>query len=332
MLLPENLARRYGAVPLRFLEDGSVLVAVADPTNVVFSDELRLALGVPVRVGVAAADAIELAITRPHEASDDRRSTDVVTDDSRTPTTTPTTSSTSDHEHAGRPSFINRSSRRPSTSAPRTSTSRRRSVGLSSAPASTASCARSPRSRAHSTSAVDEPAQDHGPGSTSRSAALPQDGRVSIRHGRTLDRRPRRHPADDARREGDAAHPAQPVRSTRCRSTQLGMWPRSRVALEHAISRSRSARSSSSGRPARARRRRSTPVSRCSTTPERSIDDDRGPGRVPGGRPRSDRDQPAAPASPSRPGCGRSCARTPTCSSSARSATRRRPRSRSAPR
>src|SRR5262249_6585477 len=66
-LLPENLARRYQAVPVRFLDDGSILVAVADPTNVLFSDELRLALGVPVRVGVASSDAIDRAITHIHE-------------------------------------------------------------------------------------------------------------------------------------------------------------------------------------------------------------------------------------------------------------------------
>ncbi len=67
MLLPENLARRYLALPVRFVEDGSVLVAVADPTNVMFSDELRLALGVPVRVCVAPADAITVAINRIHD-------------------------------------------------------------------------------------------------------------------------------------------------------------------------------------------------------------------------------------------------------------------------
>jgi len=66
-LLPENLARRYLAVPVRFTEDGSILVAVADPTNVLFSDELRLALGGPVRVGVASSDAIEAVINRVHE-------------------------------------------------------------------------------------------------------------------------------------------------------------------------------------------------------------------------------------------------------------------------
>ena len=61
-LLPEKLARRYAAIPVHYLDDGSVLVAVEDPTNVMFSDELRLALGVQVRVCVASADAIELGI------------------------------------------------------------------------------------------------------------------------------------------------------------------------------------------------------------------------------------------------------------------------------
>ena len=68
-LLSENLARRYCAIPLRFEDDGSVLVAVADPSNVVFSDELRLALGVPVSVGVSTKDAIEIAINRMHEGA-----------------------------------------------------------------------------------------------------------------------------------------------------------------------------------------------------------------------------------------------------------------------
>jgi type IV pilus assembly protein PilB len=68
-LLPEALARRYCAVPVRFDEEGAVLVAVADPTNVLFSDELRLALGVPVKVGVSTRDAIEIAIERIHEGA-----------------------------------------------------------------------------------------------------------------------------------------------------------------------------------------------------------------------------------------------------------------------
>mgnify|MGYP002336184322 CR=1 FL=1 len=66
-LLPEVLARRYNALPVRMLDDGALLVAVADPTNVLFADDLRLALGVPIRVGVAPADAIEAAIGQFHQ-------------------------------------------------------------------------------------------------------------------------------------------------------------------------------------------------------------------------------------------------------------------------
>jgi len=64
LMLPESLARRYMALPIRFLDDGFVLIVVADPTNVMFSDELRLAVGMPVRICVAAPDAIEAAISK----------------------------------------------------------------------------------------------------------------------------------------------------------------------------------------------------------------------------------------------------------------------------
>jgi type IV pilus assembly protein PilB len=66
-LLPEELARRYSALPVGFLPDNSLLVAVADPTNVLHWDELRLALGVPIRFGVAAPDAIDAAIAFVHQ-------------------------------------------------------------------------------------------------------------------------------------------------------------------------------------------------------------------------------------------------------------------------
>jgi type IV pilus assembly protein PilB len=65
-LLSEELARRYNAVPVRFLADGSVLVAVADPTDVVVSDDLRIALGTTVRVGVASAETIARTVNRIH--------------------------------------------------------------------------------------------------------------------------------------------------------------------------------------------------------------------------------------------------------------------------
>jgi type IV pilus assembly protein PilB len=68
-LLPEDLARRYSALPMGFLPDNSLLVAVADPTNVLHWDELRLALGVPIRFGIAAPDAIDAAIAFVHQES-----------------------------------------------------------------------------------------------------------------------------------------------------------------------------------------------------------------------------------------------------------------------
>jgi type IV pilus assembly protein PilB len=66
-LLSEDLARRYKALPVRIEPDDSLLVAVADPTNVMHSDELRLAFGVPLRFGVAAPDAIDAAIAFIHQ-------------------------------------------------------------------------------------------------------------------------------------------------------------------------------------------------------------------------------------------------------------------------
>lgn len=67
--LPEQLARRYSALPMGFLPDQSLLVAVADPTNVLHWDELRLALGVPIRFGIASPDAIDAAIAFVHQKS-----------------------------------------------------------------------------------------------------------------------------------------------------------------------------------------------------------------------------------------------------------------------
>ncbi len=74
-LLPEEIARRYAALPIGFLPDGSLRVVVADPTNVLYSDELHLALGVPLSFAVADPTAIDAAITLSHEAAptvDDR--------------------------------------------------------------------------------------------------------------------------------------------------------------------------------------------------------------------------------------------------------------------
>jgi type IV pilus assembly protein PilB len=63
-LLPERLAKRYRAVPVRFLAEDSALVAVADPTDVVSSDDLKLALGLNVRLAVAEVGDLERTLTR----------------------------------------------------------------------------------------------------------------------------------------------------------------------------------------------------------------------------------------------------------------------------
>jgi hypothetical protein len=63
-LLPENLARRHQALPVKVFDDTVVLVAVADPANLLAQDDLRLALGLETRIAVAASDQLEAAISR----------------------------------------------------------------------------------------------------------------------------------------------------------------------------------------------------------------------------------------------------------------------------
>ena len=135
LLLPESLARRYRALPVRFLDDGSVLVAVADPTNVMFSDELRLAVGMPIRICVASPDRSsgdhdvnDAAVPIEEFVSDALESED-------------TANILDLHHDTPAVVFINRPFRRRSISEPPTSTSRRSSDGSSFASGSTESCA-----------------------------------------------------------------------------------------------------------------------------------------------------------------------------------------------
>ncbi len=60
--LPEELARRCSALPIRLFPDGSLLVAVADPGRLACLDDIRRVLGVRVRWAVAAPDAIKASI------------------------------------------------------------------------------------------------------------------------------------------------------------------------------------------------------------------------------------------------------------------------------
>src|SRR6476469_4017907 len=64
MLLPKELAARYQAVPVRFLSEDLLLVAVADPSDVGRADDLRLALGHNVRLAVSEPADLERTIKK----------------------------------------------------------------------------------------------------------------------------------------------------------------------------------------------------------------------------------------------------------------------------
>ena len=63
-LLPRELASRLEAIPVRFLADDLLLVAVADPTNIAVADDLRLALGHNVRLAVSEPADLARAIKK----------------------------------------------------------------------------------------------------------------------------------------------------------------------------------------------------------------------------------------------------------------------------
>ena len=67
-LLPEAVARRLGALPIAFADD-VVVIAVADPTDVLASDDLRLVLGLQIRLVVVAADDLQRTLDRSYRAS-----------------------------------------------------------------------------------------------------------------------------------------------------------------------------------------------------------------------------------------------------------------------
>ena len=63
-LVDVNTARRYGAIPVGFIDKQTVLLAMADPTNVLAVDDIQIATGLDCRVAVAADEDIEALIGR----------------------------------------------------------------------------------------------------------------------------------------------------------------------------------------------------------------------------------------------------------------------------
>jgi type IV pilus assembly protein PilB len=63
-LIGAEAAKRYKAVPVGFTEDGTLLLAMADPTNVLTIDDVAMITGRRVRVAVASVEDLELLLTR----------------------------------------------------------------------------------------------------------------------------------------------------------------------------------------------------------------------------------------------------------------------------
>jgi len=63
-LVAVNTARRYGAIPVGFVDKQTLLVAMSDPTNVLAIDDIQIATGLDCRVAVAADEDIEALIGR----------------------------------------------------------------------------------------------------------------------------------------------------------------------------------------------------------------------------------------------------------------------------
>ncbi|HEY6550402.1 MAG TPA: ATPase, T2SS/T4P/T4SS family, partial [Solirubrobacterales bacterium] len=63
-LISVNTARRYRALPVGFVDKGTLLVAMADPTNVLAVDDIQIATALDCRVAVAAAEDIDALIGR----------------------------------------------------------------------------------------------------------------------------------------------------------------------------------------------------------------------------------------------------------------------------
>lgn len=57
-LISERDARRYSAIPVGFVDEHTVLVAMADPSNIVAIDDLRILTGFDIEPGLASADEI----------------------------------------------------------------------------------------------------------------------------------------------------------------------------------------------------------------------------------------------------------------------------------
>ena len=81
-IISDSLARRYQALPISW-DDGVLVVAMADPANVIAIDDIRSMAKAPVRAVVATRAAIDAAIDKHHRLDNDvEGATSLALDDS----------------------------------------------------------------------------------------------------------------------------------------------------------------------------------------------------------------------------------------------------------
>jgi len=69
-LLSERLCRRYGAIPVRFVDDTTLQVAMIDPANVLVADDLRIMTGYTIVPAIASEEDITGAIGKLNRLDD----------------------------------------------------------------------------------------------------------------------------------------------------------------------------------------------------------------------------------------------------------------------
>src|SRR5215211_3318818 len=87
-LIDAGKARRYQTIPIAFLGEGTLLVATADPANVLALDDITMATGYEVRRAVASTEDIEAligqishlgeAVEEIEEEAEERRSAEII--------------------------------------------------------------------------------------------------------------------------------------------------------------------------------------------------------------------------------------------------------------
>ncbi len=63
-LFPVSMARRYKAVPVGYVDQHTLLVAAADPANVLAVDDIQIATGLDCRIAVASEEDVEALLAR----------------------------------------------------------------------------------------------------------------------------------------------------------------------------------------------------------------------------------------------------------------------------